>query len=811
MFKCTGNEYNKYMKIYLLYVLVYFIIYAPAAWFSNWNYRMIISNNYACGQDLTNFPLLIHISNNENVKNYCSSNGNDIFFTLIDGITRLNHEMEYFNLSDGELYTWVGVPLLSSTQKESNIIYMYFDKTKISSQENASNVWKADYSAVWHFNESAGPQAHDSTSNTNTGTADSGVTFNVPGKIGKCYDFDGINPDISVTDSADFDSLDIENNVNFTLSAWIKTTSTNATIMANRGGASYPGYDLRISEDKLKMYLKDDNDAAHLTYTSPSSSFSDGSWRYITAVFDRSNKFNCFINGVSFGTTDISTRNSHLTNRYNFIIGRLTATANPAFSNFMDEVRVVKALRSAGWIMTEFSNQMNPASFRILGNSSEYGVPAVTINALSSPPAVAGQQASFLITADTAGTGILTNFKINFGDNTREDFPAAGSPAAQTVTHIYKSGDVFLLSAAAYSIAGKIRTNLIYITPAPYSMPGASNIQMHYQNEGLRLTFSLPSSNIRRAVIYRNSLQLANILPVSSDMEYLDRYLFYDTVYTYQIGVEYNSGMVLSSTFTNSPFRLELAQKIIGSKGGSIGNLFTELVIPQGALPGDTLIRLVVSSNLRYNFDPGYCEAYNQVAIETEPPVSFSSNAGLSLMAPFFDNKIHMMPDDGNYERIFLGNENLLTISAYSGGRAWIPVYCRIADKNILPNLNYKILTMDISAAGIFGVGIILNNTEYENKVTVKNRVFAPLSSYSAMAKVTIFFPNPSFEEVTLRIYSMNGKIIYKSHKGGKASMVSWDGMSDNGKISDSGLYIAVIQKGGRVKDIIKREVYLLK
>ncbi|HBE04731.1 MAG TPA: hypothetical protein DC049_19965, partial [Spirochaetia bacterium] len=205
-------------------------------------------------------------------------------------------------------------------------------------------------------------------------------------------------------------------------------------------------------------------------------------------------------------------------------------------------------------------------------------------------------------------------------------------------------------------------------------------------------------------------------------------------------------------------------------------------------------------------------QAYNQVRVETEPPTSFASNAKLSLMVPFLNNKIRMVPDDGRYENIFTGSENRLTISTYySDNRAWIPVYSRVEDKNVLPNLNYKILSMDLTVAGTFGIGIILNNIEYENKVTVKNRVFAPESAYSAMSRVLIFFPNPSFEEVLLQIFNINGKKVYERYMGGSVSMISWDGMADSGKISDSGLYIAAITRGGRVKETFKEKLYLLK
>ena len=753
----------------------------------------------ALGGDLTNFPLLVVISNDTDLQSYASNNGHDIVFTLAASTNKLDHEIEYF--SNGTVIAWVKIPCYSAAFEQSNILYMYFDKTKAGNQQNTSAVWSEDYLMVHHFKENSGT-FNDSTANGFNGTWNytSGTsTRDANGLIGRGVYFDGTNDYISLITAA------VPTNKSFTMSLWQKSEIPDTEAVARYTFYSNTFYFKKFqaaNPRQYHFYLLDGSGVLQGTaYNIPAGT--EHEWVRHTAVYNHDEyKFYVYASGNVVLVRDC-------TNTSQTAIIRISHTGNNGWIGFLDEAVISTNGRSSNWITTEYSNQINPLSFRTIGSISEYGVPAVTVSALSSPPAVAGQQASFLITADTAGTCSITNLRINYGDNIQEDYSAASSLTAQTVTHTYKSGDTFLLSAAAYSAAGKVRTNRIYITPAPYSMPGAYNIQTHYQNEGLKFTFSLPSTNINRAVIYRNSLQLAGISPVSPDMEYLDRYLLYNTVYSYQIGVEYSAGMVLSAHITNRPFCLELAQKTIGRSGGSIGNLFSELVIPPGALPGDTLVKLVVSSNLLYNFEPGYAQAYNQVRIETDPPASFVSNARLSLLAPFLDNKIHLMPDDGNYDRIFTGSENRLTISSYNN-RAWIPAYSRVYDKNILPNLNYKILTMDISDAGNYGVGIILNSTDYGNKVTVKNRVFAPLS-YDIMSKVTIFFPNPFFEEVTLRIYNINGKKVFERFIGSSASMVSWDGISDSGRMSDSGLYIAVITKGGRIKDSYRVKIYMIK
>ena len=92
------------------------------AWSSNWAFRQAITNNYAAGNDLTNFPLLLVISNHQYFRYYYSNNTYKMMFTLVDGITRLDHEVEYFDQYSGTLIAWIRMPLLDSAEVNSNII-----------------------------------------------------------------------------------------------------------------------------------------------------------------------------------------------------------------------------------------------------------------------------------------------------------------------------------------------------------------------------------------------------------------------------------------------------------------------------------------------------------------------------------------------------------------------------------------------------------------------------------------------------------------------------------------------------------------
>ncbi|HBE02817.1 MAG TPA: hypothetical protein DC049_10145 [Spirochaetia bacterium] len=795
--------YYHIKKVFILFftVIVFCLNFLSAQWYSNWNYRKIITNNLSPAGDLTNFPLLVVISNDSDLSSYASNNGYDIVFTLGVNTNKLAHEIESY--SAGTLIAWVKMPFFSASVQASNMLYMYFDKTKPCTVWNASNVWTEGYWMVHHFNEAVSPLL-DSSSNGYNGTWNftSGTsTLGAAGVIGKGAYFDGTN------DYIDLVNLHLPLNKSFTMSIWQKSEVTEPNATSRYSLYSNYFYFKKYQDTNIRkyyFYLLDGNGTNRgSSYNIPEGT--EYSWFNHTAVYNQDeNQYYVYANSSMV-------KSQSCTNTSKTSIIQISASGNDGWMGYLDESRISTNIRSSNWIAAEYSNYVNPAEFRLLGAKDEYGLPEISINALASPPAIPGQRASFNIAASVA-PGIVTNIRIDYGDSTAvENTAVSGSSVVQTINHTYSSGAIVLLSAVAYADSGKTCTNLIYITPSPYAMPAVSNIQTFYQNEGIKFTFNLPSANINRVVIYRDNLQLSSISPVSAEMEYLDRYLLYNTVYTYQIGAEYASGMTVSSNITCLPLQPELVQKTIGVKGGTLANLVAELAIPAGAFSQDIIVSMHIYSNLLYNFQPEYVSAYNQVRIETVPQVHFNSNARFILRVPFVNSKIRMFPEDGKYAELFVGSENLLTIASYSETGAWVPLYSRSYDQNVLPNFSYKLLAADLSDPGKFGVSVIINKNDYTGKVIVKNRVFTPGSVYSAMSKVMIFFPNTAYEDVLFQIFRMDGKKVHERCFPGAVTLVSWDGINDCGKISDSGLYIAVITKGGKIRNAHRANIYLLK
>ncbi|MEE8264025.1 MAG: DUF2341 domain-containing protein, partial [Gammaproteobacteria bacterium] len=154
----------------------------PAAgqtWYNtDWGFRKALSIDQGkVTATLTDFPVLVNLGSDADLAADAQPDFDDILFTSDDGTTKLNHEIEKYNATTGELVAWVKVPTLSSTA--DTVLYMYYGNGTIGNQENPSGVWDANFQAVWHLEEdpsASAPQMKDSTLKANHGTSNGAMT-----------------------------------------------------------------------------------------------------------------------------------------------------------------------------------------------------------------------------------------------------------------------------------------------------------------------------------------------------------------------------------------------------------------------------------------------------------------------------------------------------------------------------------------------------------------------------------------------------------------------------------------------------------
>lgn len=156
-----------------------------------WAYRKAITIDHTkVAGDLTDFPILINLASDSDLAAHAQDDGDDIRFVNSDNTLKLDHEIEYFNGTTGELQAWVRIPKLSSLTDTT--IYMYYGDPTCGNQENVTGVWDANYVMVQHLEETSGIH-YDSTSNGNDGTAYGGLNQDILGQIDGADDFDGVD------------------------------------------------------------------------------------------------------------------------------------------------------------------------------------------------------------------------------------------------------------------------------------------------------------------------------------------------------------------------------------------------------------------------------------------------------------------------------------------------------------------------------------------------------------------------------------------------------------------------------------------
>jgi len=336
-----------------------------AGWYSPWNFRKKISIDHTkVAATQTNFPVLISLTTDADLASSALANGNDILFTSADGITKLDHEIENFTVGNGKLIAWVRAPSLSSSA--DTVLYLYFNNSAASSQQNVAGVWDSNFKGVWHLKENASGVAgeyKDSTSNANNGQGGSGAvpTQTGSGRIGYAQDYNG-TPYISVPNAASLQPTSA-----ISLSGWIylRTFGSGVDIdpIIRKGDSNPNNYQLAVDSGagvpQIHMML-DENDNAGLAGT---TTILPNTWYYIAGTWDGTTRQvylngNQDNNGSRTGTIGTDTRALYLGGR----IG-LTDSIN----GILDEVRISNIRRSASWITTEYNNQNSPSTFYGVG------------------------------------------------------------------------------------------------------------------------------------------------------------------------------------------------------------------------------------------------------------------------------------------------------------------------------------------------------------------------------------------------------------------------------------------------------------
>ena len=375
---------------------------------------------------LINFPMLVSVTdanlattaNGGHVASYNAGTNDpwDIVFMGLDDTTcggpgtapcRLNHEIEAYVPTTGQLVAWVRVPSINSTANSDTVIYMYYGNSCMTaSTQNATAVWDANYKGVWHLSQSPTgtvPQMKDSTSNGYNGTAYGGflASDQQTAKIDGGLDFESANHDYVQIAAAALGTTSV------TVSAWIKAVtsfteytfggttnpSLGAVVFSTRDGNTDVSPTLVVSAatnggafgGPTSLIFCDDT-ANVAVGAKGATTIATGTWYYAVGTFSYNagtatylGNWNVYLNGAQNNATannfDYAGTATVPFSGASWILGNNPqwTAANTDSNVILDEVRVSNIARSAAWILTEYNNQSNPGN---LGAPGFYAVGA---------------------------------------------------------------------------------------------------------------------------------------------------------------------------------------------------------------------------------------------------------------------------------------------------------------------------------------------------------------------------------------------------------------------------------------------------
>jgi hypothetical protein len=182
--------------------------------------------------DLSNFPLLVHISTQSGIENLnttevfdeVGSNFNRLQILDENG-TSLPIEVESWDTDNKEGYLWTNVPAICSTV-DTELKLRYDSNLPVnpnvfsSGNAGASAVWNSDFKSVWHLGDTNGTVVDSTSANTN-GIQTNDATSVSGGVIDRSFSFDGVDDYISV----DANISNIEGANQGTISLWFKSAS----------------------------------------------------------------------------------------------------------------------------------------------------------------------------------------------------------------------------------------------------------------------------------------------------------------------------------------------------------------------------------------------------------------------------------------------------------------------------------------------------------------------------------------------------------------------------------------------------------
>ena len=327
--------------------------------------------------NLTNYPMLVggtyaYLADTGNGGKVTDSNGYDIEFSSDSaGVTKLDHEIERYINTSGEVVFWVRIPTLD--YNDDTVIYVWYGNSSVTtSQENVNGTWNANHRAVWHLKEDptgGSPQFTDSTSNglngSAVGTWASGDSQ--PGQVGYAIE---LNDTVYINTG---DTGVVEGTA-WTVRMWGRTDVTTAGNCIWSEGQKGAFYNLYMGDTAMtggiRSVYENPGGVALFNYN---TDLSDDAWYLIHVVQTALDDRKLYVNGVNVGTNDTTSRSAPSTAESYLGVVNYDGFGQ-MFEGWIDEARVMTSALTVGELVTEYNNEDSPSTFYALGDETPTAV-----------------------------------------------------------------------------------------------------------------------------------------------------------------------------------------------------------------------------------------------------------------------------------------------------------------------------------------------------------------------------------------------------------------------------------------------------
>ena len=372
--------------------------------------KQITISHASVDSDLTDFPLLVKITNDAEIGAGARSDGHDIRFTDTSGNV-LPYERESFSVTDGSAtgIFWVKVPQISHSADTT--IYAYYGKSNAPDGNDPANVWTNGYAGVWHMDETGTPATWANSTSNSYGTITNFGISATTGKIGGGAVDDGSQYGMTPAGGDGYGLLPNHSVTQLSFGFWAKPVSlpTGANMFGQTIDGFYGwgvylqngdgnGFTNRVNAMTVHCSVIPYGGKPYYDFSLNNAFDTTTGWHYYYFTFDGAIG-RIYKDGVS-QTVDLRDGNNNSwgygPNVDSTAFGTIADNQSSMYTGAWDEAHLSSIARSPAWIKFEYQNEENGQ----LNWGTESATPD-SVWTLSSPLHTSGNL--------TVGTGALFN------------------------------------------------------------------------------------------------------------------------------------------------------------------------------------------------------------------------------------------------------------------------------------------------------------------------------------------------------------------------------------------------------------------